>query len=127
MDRFYSALGKLLIIGMPVWFVIQLCYDLAHPELWSDWRHNPRLYVTEVIILVGIAVPVILWCVAVDYRRTRRHERRMFILNVVNKLLKLKRVQESSDAYRLYRRINAARSRAEEDELAKQFLDTYRV
>lgn len=57
MDKIYAVVGALSMVLLPVGFVMNLCYDLNHPELWSDWQHDPRIYGTAAILVL----PPLLW------------------------------------------------------------------
>jgi hypothetical protein len=63
-DKIYAVVGALSIVVLPVGFVMNLCYDLNHPELWSDWEHDPRIYGTAAIL----ALPLFLWALVRKYR-----------------------------------------------------------
>jgi hypothetical protein len=59
-DKLYALVGALSMVLLPIGFVMNLCYDLRHPELWCDWQHDPRLYVPITIVVLG---PLLLLCV----------------------------------------------------------------
>lgn len=125
MEKFYAVVGALSMVLLPVAFAMNLCYDLGHPELWSDWQHDPRIYGTVAILVL----PLLLWLWARKYRKQQWMERRagrlISIGNVVEKLFNSGRSREAQEAYRLYQRVRAARNKAEEDKLANQFSETF--
>ena len=57
MERFFTVFGLLMMVLLPVGFLIGLCHDLAHPELWCDVQHDPRVYGTAALV----AVPLMAW------------------------------------------------------------------
>jgi hypothetical protein len=59
----------LLMAGIAVFYV----YDSAHPELWGDFKHNPRIY-GPLALVVGIAGTVMF---IRGERMERRHEQFM--------------------------------------------------
>lgn len=121
MDKFFALVGALSMVGLPVAFVINLCYE----ELWSDWQRDPRIYGTASILML---LPL-LWLWARKYRKEQRAERRYSrlhsIVNVVERLYGSGRNQEAHEARRLYDRVYTARNEAEEIKLAKQFSETF--
>ena len=42
---------------VPVKLLCNLCYDLAHPETWSDWEHDPWLSLGAAVV----ARPLLVW------------------------------------------------------------------
>jgi len=52
MRKLCTAVNVLVTVLVPVGFLVNLCYDLAHPELWCDWQHDPRLYGTLAIVVI---------------------------------------------------------------------------
>jgi hypothetical protein len=116
---------KLIMVLLPVAILISLCYDLGHPERWSDWQHDPRIYGTAAILVL----PPLLWLWARADRKQQwmetRHGRLLSISYVVEKLAKSGWNQEAEEAYQLSQRVRAARNKAEEDKLANQFSETF--
>ena len=125
-SNFDAVCMLLVLFGGPALFF----YDLAHPELWGDWQHDPRVYGLPCIVLILVIVPVL--CLLV---RKQRHNERSVSQNlrlitmskVIKALFRNGRCKEGLEADQLYKRIKAARAKAEEDTLAKQFFDTYGV
>lgn len=125
MDKLYAVVGALGMVLLPIGFAINLCYDLNHPELWCDWQHDPRLYGTFVILIVG---PLLWLCFQKQWKLQRMKMqigRLNSMLDVVGELAKSGWNQAAEEAYQLYHRAKAARSEAEEDKLTKQFLETF--
>jgi hypothetical protein len=124
-EKLYAVVGAVSMVLLPVAFVISLCYDLGHPERWSDWQHDPRIYGTAAILVL----PPLLWLWARAHRKQQRMERRsgrlISIANVVEKLFNSGRSEEAQEAYRLYQRVRAAKNEAEEGKLANQFWQTF--
>jgi hypothetical protein len=125
MRKFVTAVYVVVTVLVPVGFLANLCYDLAHPETWCDWKHDPRLYGTMAIVL---GLPF-LWSCIRDHRKAQRMEKRNarldYMLAIVKRLLVTGQREEGDKAYALYHRVEAARSEADEDNLAKQFSDLY--
>jgi len=65
MEKLFVLVGALAMLVLPAAFLLNLCNDLAHPELWSDCQHDPRLYGTLAIVVI----PLILW---IGLRRPRK-------------------------------------------------------
>jgi hypothetical protein len=127
MEKFFGVVGALGMVVLPLGFLVSVCYNLAHPETWSDWHHDPRVYGP----LWSVIFPPLLWMCVREHRKLRRMKKRIGRLNpmldVVEGLSKSGRRRESQEAYRLYQRMKAARSEGEEDKLANQFSDMYRL
>jgi hypothetical protein len=58
-----------------VYFVVAgwvVCYDLSHPELWTDWRHDVRWHGPAMAAVVLIYVAFVIYAVVNDNRNKRR-------------------------------------------------------
>jgi hypothetical protein len=125
MRNLVTVVYVLVTVLVPVGLLCNLCYDLAHPELWSDWQHDPRLYGIPAIVLG----PLFVWFYVRDRRKAIRWEARNArldsMLAVVKRLLLTGQREEGDEAYSLYHRFKAAGNKQEEDRLAKQFTDLY--
>jgi hypothetical protein len=71
MVRFWKCLALLFVIGAPLWFGPIIYNDVTNPELWSDWRHDPRWY--GPLLLLSIAATVAIFVAAI--REQRRWDR----------------------------------------------------
>jgi hypothetical protein len=71
-ETIYAVVDAVSMVVLPVAFVITLCNDLSHPELWSDWQHDPRIYGTVAFLVL----PPLLWLWARKYRKQQWMERR---------------------------------------------------
>ena len=54
MKRFRKWLVVLVIVAVLCWYGPVIYTDLTHPDLWSDWMHDPRWY-GPALILVALA------------------------------------------------------------------------
>jgi hypothetical protein len=81
MNRFFFVVGVAGMVLLPVGFLIGLCRDLAHPELWSDCQHDPRVYGT----LAAVVVPLLVWMVVREMLKCVRAARE---LNEAKRILK---------------------------------------
>jgi hypothetical protein len=71
MDRFWKCLAILFVIGAALWFGPIIYNDVTSPELWSDWRHDPRWY--GPLLLLSVAITVAIFVVALrEESRTNR-------------------------------------------------------
>jgi hypothetical protein len=125
MRKLCTAVNVLVTVLVPVGFLVNLCYDLAHPELWCDWQHDPRLYGTLAIVVI----PPILWIGVRTHRSVLRLQKRNARLNrmleVVKDLLRAGQCADAEKAYALYHRVKAAGNEQEADSLANRFADLY--
>lgn len=71
MDRFWKCLALLFVIGAPLWYGPIIYHDMTCPELWSDWKHDPRWYMP--LLLLSIAATVAIFAAAI--REERRWDR----------------------------------------------------
>jgi hypothetical protein len=71
MDRFWKYLVLLFILAALLWYGPVIWNDLARPELWSDWQHDPRWY-GPLLLLVAVATA---WVFASAIRWQRRWDR----------------------------------------------------
>ena len=124
MNSFFRSVGPFVIVLLVVNFVGHLCYDLAHPEMWGDWEHNPWLSLGVAVVVVPLAVHLARKELRVR-RQMKRNARLCSLIVIVKGLFQCGRRREAEEAYELYRRIKAATTEAEEAMLAKQFLDLY--
>ena len=99
MRKLCTAVNVLVTVLVPVGFLVNLCYDLAHPDLWSDWQRDPRLYGTLAIVVI----PPILWIGVRMHRSVLRLEKRNARLNrmleVVKDLLTAGQCADAEKAY----------------------------
>jgi hypothetical protein len=80
MSSLYSAVGILAMVLIPVGFFANLAYDLAHPERWSDWQHDPRIYGT----LALVVMPPLLLILIREMWKLRRAQKRLNSTREVN-------------------------------------------
>jgi hypothetical protein len=69
MGKIFALIGFAAMVWLPVRFTMNLTYDLAHPELWTDCRHDPRLYGA-----LAMVIPLILLLAARKRRKQRAAE-----------------------------------------------------
>lgn len=77
MEKFFTVFGLIMMVVLPVGMVLFLLHDLAHPELWSDWMHNPKVYGPLELIVI---LPLLVWCAYVAWNlrlALKRYERTM--------------------------------------------------
>lgn len=72
MKRFRQWRRLLVILAVLCWYGPVIYTDLTHPELWGDWRHDPRWY-GPAMILVALAQVA----VCVSAQRWQRRWNRM--------------------------------------------------
>lgn len=125
MKRLSHLFDRLFLVSLTGWSLTIFVYDLTHPEIWGDWKHNPKWSGPA----AAIFVPLVIWVyVSSEHdrrRRERRHARLESTIRVVKDLYKAGRNREAEKAYSLYHRIRAAVSQREEDALAKEFSDMF--
>jgi hypothetical protein len=68
MKHVYRVLVMAFILSIPCWYVPVIIHDLTHPELWSDWRHNPQVYG---VMALGVGAV----CLGLAWRAMRLHVR----------------------------------------------------
>jgi hypothetical protein len=66
MKLFWQLLFFAFLIGAP----LRICYDVAHPDLWSDWQHHPAWGV-PLTLVVAFMVGLYVWAWREDRRRAR--------------------------------------------------------
>jgi len=80
MKTFLIDRGGILLLLLLVGIAIHFFYDLAHPELWSDCQHDPRLYGTLTVVVLP---PLLLWW-AWEERKLKRLQQRFKSLREAN-------------------------------------------
>jgi hypothetical protein len=106
-------------VAVHAWILGVFTYDLTHPEIWCDWKHDPRWYWPLLVVYFLILALI---C-RQSWRRRKRDARLLSMILAVEELFKAGRRDEGERAYSLYHRVEAAKSKREEDVLAKQFSD----
>ncbi len=65
MDRLCKCVFVLFILAIPFWYGPVIVNDLSRPELWSDWRHDPRWYGPLLVVVasatIGVFMSAIRW------------------------------------------------------------------
>ena len=126
MKKISHVFDVLFFLSLSVWSLIVLHYDTTHPEIWCDWKHDPRWSAPAAVVFV----PLLVWMYIVEeheWRRDKRNARLLSMILIVKELFQAGRREEAEKAYALYHRIKAAASQREEDTLAKQFSDLYHI
>jgi hypothetical protein len=118
-DRLATDFGLLLgILALPVAMLVILCNDLLHPNLWSDWKHDPRIYVPYGVILFATLG-------AISWARKWPRVPWMDMLDVVKRLYAAGRQREGDAAMRNFDRAFHATSRREQKKLVREFFDRF--
>lgn len=126
MKKSSRVFNALFFLSLSVWSLIVLHYDTTHPEIWCDWKHDPRWSAPA----IAVFVPLLVWAYIGgerEWQRERRKARLESTIKIVKELFRAGRCEEAEKAYSLYHRIKAAGSQREEDALAKQFSDLYHI
>ena len=126
MKRLSRVFNALFFLSLSVWFLFVLHHDTTHPEIWCDWKHDPRWSAPAAVVVV----PLLVWMYLVgerEWRRDKRDARLLSMILIVKELFQAGRREEADKAYALYHRVKAAASEREEDALAKQFSDLYHI
>ena len=50
MNRLYKLVFVIFLLAIPFWYGPVIVSDLSSPELWGDWRHDPRWYLPALLI-----------------------------------------------------------------------------
>lgn len=90
MDRFWKSLALLFVIGAPLWYGPMIYNDLTCPELWSDWRHDPRWYGPLLILAVVATVAIFFAAIREQFRWDRMTSEEQYD-EAVRRLLKGRR------------------------------------
>ena len=76
MEKFFACVGVLMMVILPISFVWNLVRDLAHPEWWGDWTHNPYIYCPMSLLMfagAGVYVARVYWkCRQMDKQAMQR-------------------------------------------------------
>jgi hypothetical protein len=118
-DLFYTLFFLFLLVTL----FGNLAYDLTHPEIWSDWKHDPRWYGPALVVLVLL----ITWSYRTGEREARRRQERTTRLHAMKKLvdglLWAGRRDEAAKANSFYRSALWAKNKEEEDAAAEHYSD----
>ena len=60
MNRLYALATLLFFTVGPFWYGYVIHNGLQHPEIWSDWNHDPQLYLPVTFIVLP-ACGLLLW------------------------------------------------------------------
>ena len=57
MKKLFHLFDRLFFVSVTGWLIIIFFYDLTHPEIWGDWKHNPKWSGPAFVIFV----PLFIW------------------------------------------------------------------
>ena len=62
----------LAIMPFSIYAAIVMGHDLTHPELWSDWKHNPHVWGPIILVLFPLLA---LWIAYMNWDLKRRERK----------------------------------------------------
>jgi hypothetical protein len=118
----FVSIFAISLLLLPIWAVLTVRYDLEHPELWGDIKHDPRRYGALYAVAFGVTVLTMI----PNYRRIKARNRVwQKTMNVVNRLEAAGRRREAQEARLLFLRIVMEDNGREHARLTKQFADRF--
>ena len=79
MKKLSRVFNALFFLSLSVWFLFVLHYDTTHPEIWCDWKHDPRWSAPAAVVVV----PLLVWMYLVGEREWRRDKRNARLLSMI--------------------------------------------